>query len=500
LTQFTQLNTKSVADTVSEKIQHLILGGGLKPGEKLPSERNLAAEFNVSRMSLRQGIALLVDMGLLVVHKDGTYVCDVISPSLVEPFAHLFNWYPKALNDMLELRQLLETEAIELAIKRSCESDQKIIEFFFDRMQTAFSEGEQQVVMPAVNDFHMAIIDCSYNLALATVLRGILALLRSSYEQQPNIAHLNEFQFIQERLYQAVMSKDTAMAKKMVNRHIEILKSLYPTLEESTSNNINNKDAEQSTVNSLLIDKTISRIEHLLICGYYEAGKRMPSTKEIAKEINESEETIKTSLLLMEERSLLIKKSGQLFAVNREAQPLINDPLVHLMNTDTRIAYNVLELRILLERNSASQASKNDNIDKRNHLKSCLNKLLTEEDEYNANNNSIDDYEFHLAIADMSENLAITYLMRSLFNLLRVSISSWLALFNKEVGDISIIQNQHIDVCDSILASKPEEASEAMRAHLQYVINTMQDIYARKEREMYAQQRWRYLGNKFNLN
>lgn len=498
MTQFTQLNTKSVADTVSEKIQHLILGGGLKPGEKLPSERNLAAEFSVSRMSLRQGIALLVDMGLLVVHKDGTYVCDVISPSLVEPFAHLFNWYPKALNDMLELRLLLETEAIELAIKRSCESDQKIIEFFFERMQTAFSDGEQQI-MPAVNDFHMAIIDCSYNLALATVLRGILALLRSSYEQHPNISHLNEFQFIQERLYQAVISKDTAMAQKMVNRHIEILKSLYPTLDENKETNINGENTKEDTVNSLLLDKTISRIEHLLICGYYEAGKRMPSAKEIANEINESEETIETSLSLMEERSLLIKKSGQLFAVKREAQPLINDPLVHLMNTDTRIAYNVLELRILLERNSAFQASKNDNIDKRNHLKSCLNKLLTEEGEYNANNNSIDDYEFHLAIADMSENLAITYLMRSLFNLLRVSISSWLALFNKEVGDISIIQNQHIDVCDSILASKPEEASEAMRAHLQYVITTMQDIYARKEREMYAQQRWRYLGNKFNL-
>ncbi|MGH1487029.1 MAG: FCD domain-containing protein [Cellvibrionaceae bacterium] len=494
--QFDQINTKSVADSVSEQVKHLILGGGLKPGEKLPSERILATEFNVSRMSLRQGISLLIDIGLLEARKDGTYVCDVISPSLVGPFSQLFSWYPKALHDMLELRLLLQTKAIELAIERSCDSDKDILEFFYDRMQLAFETKKIPEIIEAVKELHLAIIDCSYNLVLATVLRGILSLLQSSLKDDIGKEHLSKYQFIQECLYKAVIQGDSGIANDMLERHIEMVKS-FSLLSSKVA--FDQLSLNEQPSQSYRIDKAVARIEHLIICQHFEASKALPDLLLLSKEVGESEDVVNAALKVLLEKDILSIEKGKLCVATNSSKPLISDPLAHLINTDWKVALDVFELRIILERNSSYQAAENENYDKRNYLKTCLSRLLANDDDYNAHSNALDDYEFHLAIADLSENLATTYLMRGLFNLLRGSISSWLALFNKEVGDISIIQRQHINICDAILANTPNNASEAMREHLQYVITTVQRIAARKERETYAQQRWRYIENKYSL-
>ncbi|MGH1427374.1 MAG: FCD domain-containing protein [Arenicella sp.] len=490
LESIAKLSTQSVADAVSNQLQQMILGGSLKPGEKLPSERALSSDFNVSRMSLRQGITLLVDTGLLIVKKDGTYVCDVISHSLVKPFEDLVKWYPQALEDMLDLRLLLETAALQLSMSRMSQSDKKVINFFYQEMQLAFSSKGKHLVMSKVTDFHLAIIDCSYNLALSTVLRGILSLTLSAYDKQPNIAHLAEFELIQTRLHQSIMHGDLDTSKEMITRHIDFIKS---------SQQGEHSDSHTDNDSSFHIDKAIARIEYLLICGHLESGEALPNKTLIAKQINEEADTVDTALTLLVERGSLTRKGDNLFANKQNKQTLINDPLVYLMDTDTRVAYDVLELRILLEQNAAAQAAKNPSSEKRSYLKNCLIKLLSHNDDPNHYANAIDDYEFHLAIADMTTNLAHSYLMRGLFNLLRASISKWLALFDKEIGDISIIQKQHMDICESILSSNPEAASEAMREHLQYVITTMRDIYARKEREIHAQQRWEYLSVKFKI-
>lgn len=494
--QFERVNTQSVADSVSNQLKHLILGGGLKPGEKLPSERSLSAEFNVARMSLRQGIARLIDVGLLEAHKDGTYVCDVISPSLIEPFSQLLNWYPKAWTDMQSLRLLLETEAVKLACQRHCDADKKTLRLFFEKTQKAFEGKDDRLLMQAIDAMHMAIVDCSYNIVLSTLLRGILSILQTHGAQQASILDREDLQFIQERLYYAVIQGDETTALRMLSRHIDTIKEAYSKTvsdQDKSSYDIENQS------NSYRIDKTRARIEHLLICQHFDLTKPLPQADQLAKDVDENVDIVSAALQAMQSSGSLQFEEGHYKTLNSSAEPLITDPLVHLMQTDARVAYDILELRIIVEKSSAYQAAQNHDAEKRRYLKTCLNRLLDDGDEYNAHNNALDDYEYHLAIADMSGNLAITYLMRGLFNLLRGSISNWLVLFNKEVGDISIIENQHIQICDTILANNADGASQAMYDHLHYVVNTMQNIEARRERAQFAEQRWRYIANKHRV-
>lgn len=491
MNKFVKVKTKTVADTVSERIQRLILGGGLKPGEKLPSERNLAAEFNVSRVSLRQGIAILEELGLLVVKKGGTYVCDVISPSLVKPFEHLFSWYPKALSDMLELRQVLEGAAAGFAAKRICDSDKKILGFYYRQMEDAIESKKESAILAASNDFHMAIADCSHNLVLATVLRGILALLESAKVQGSLLKNLELFADIQKDLYQSILEGKTDATDAAVQRNFDLYSELLVKKD-------NTKAAEEDLVNdSISTDTVAARIEHLMICGHYTSGEKLPSISELSAETRQAEKNVEQALALMESKSLLQKQGDNYYVVHEESGPIISDPLVYLMHTDDRVTYDVLELRILLEKFSASHAAKSKDESKQKYLQFRLQQLLSEKEDYQASSNAINDYEFHLAIASMSGNLALIYLMRGLFNLVRVSIDSWLSLFNEEVGDISIIEKQHIKICDNIISGDSGNASDAMRDHLEFVVVTMRDIAARKEREIYAEQRWRYLENQF---
>ena len=105
-----------LADTVAAEIEKRILEGSLKPADKLPSERALALELGVSRPSLREAIQKLVAKGLLSTrHGGGTTVTDRLEAHFSDPWQDLVKGHPLLHRDLLELRQMLESQAAQLA-------------------------------------------------------------------------------------------------------------------------------------------------------------------------------------------------------------------------------------------------------------------------------------------------------------------------------------------------------------------------------------------------
>ena len=89
---FQKINAEKLAHSVMKQIELLILRGILRPGERLPSERDLAERLGVSRPSVREALAELSDKGLLTTKAGaGVFVADVLgsafSPALVKLFA-----------------------------------------------------------------------------------------------------------------------------------------------------------------------------------------------------------------------------------------------------------------------------------------------------------------------------------------------------------------------------------------------------------------------------
>ena len=86
---FQKIKPEKLASAVADQIEKLILRGILKPGERLPSERDLAERFGVSRPSLREAITELQEKGLLSSRAgSGIFVADVLGSA----FSNALNW------------------------------------------------------------------------------------------------------------------------------------------------------------------------------------------------------------------------------------------------------------------------------------------------------------------------------------------------------------------------------------------------------------------------
>ena len=97
------------ADEVVQQIENLILEGVLRVADRLPAERELARQFDVSRPILRDALKLLEQRGLIVTrHGGGTYVADVIGEVFARPVMELIATHRKAAADYLEYRRAVE--------------------------------------------------------------------------------------------------------------------------------------------------------------------------------------------------------------------------------------------------------------------------------------------------------------------------------------------------------------------------------------------------------
>jgi len=107
--EYAKIKQERLADVIARQLEKLILEGVLNPGERLPPERELSRELDVSRPSLREALQKLEASGLLETrHGGGTYVRNTIAEAVTEPLIDVFQRHPEAALDFIELRGTLE--------------------------------------------------------------------------------------------------------------------------------------------------------------------------------------------------------------------------------------------------------------------------------------------------------------------------------------------------------------------------------------------------------
>lgn len=126
---FEPVATPRIADVIAERLARAIRDGVLAPGDRLPTEQELAREFGVGRTSVREGLQKLRAYGLVETRKGlGAFVT---TPSTEDPLADFARWTarnPAAIEKLLEARIALETVAAGLAAVRASEADREKLE------------------------------------------------------------------------------------------------------------------------------------------------------------------------------------------------------------------------------------------------------------------------------------------------------------------------------------------------------------------------------------
>ncbi|MEN9481088.1 MAG: hypothetical protein RLZZ298_2483 [Pseudomonadota bacterium] len=170
-----------ISDAVASSLERRILEGSLKPGDRLPPERELALEFGVSRPSLREAIQKLASKGMVQSRQGGgTYVTDRLESSFFDPWQEMMGAHPNLREDMLEFRRMLEGQAAEWAAERATESDLTRLEQTFNALNDAFSADDLDRRSTADIAFHQAVGEASHNALLGHLSAALLRLMHDN--------------------------------------------------------------------------------------------------------------------------------------------------------------------------------------------------------------------------------------------------------------------------------------------------------------------------------
>lgn len=226
---FTEVSHMRTADEVCAQIELLVLEGVLRVGDRLPSERELAAQLNVSRPVLRNALKALEERGLLETrHGGGTFVADVIGDVFSKTMLELIATHPKATDDYLEYRREVEAIAADFAARRATDDDKQLLTAIMERMEKAHTKEDFAEEAALDVEFHQAICECAHNVILMHTLRSCYRLLSNGAFFSRSLVYTfpgARDQLLQQHrdVYDAVMNGQPEKAAAAAARHMEFV-------------------------------------------------------------------------------------------------------------------------------------------------------------------------------------------------------------------------------------------------------------------------------------
>ena len=226
---FQRIDTEKLSHTVVRQIEELILRGILRPGERLPSERELSERLGVSRPSLREAVSELQERGLLTTKAGaGVYVAEVLGNAFSPALIRLFAAHDEAVFDYLAFRRDLEGLAATRAALSATETDLKVINTLFEKMETAHAKRNPADEAELDAQFHLAIIEASHNVIMLHMMRSMFDLLKEGvfYNRSVMFRHRNTRDILLEHhraMNDAIQARDPDAAREAVQVHLSFV-------------------------------------------------------------------------------------------------------------------------------------------------------------------------------------------------------------------------------------------------------------------------------------
>jgi GntR family transcriptional repressor for pyruvate dehydrogenase complex len=239
---FEKVTPEKLSTAVTRQIEKLILRGILRPGERLPAERELAEKLGVSRPSLREAVADLQDKGLLSTRAGaGVYVADVLGSAFSPALIRLFADHDEAVFDYIGFRRDLEGLAACRAARLASDTDLRVIQTVMDKMEAAHKKTNPADEARLDAEFHMAIIEASHNVIMLHMMRSMFQLLREGvfYNRQVMFkqrttrgALLDQHRAINT----AIQARDSRAARAAVEAHLSYVEKALSDQQKAERN------------------------------------------------------------------------------------------------------------------------------------------------------------------------------------------------------------------------------------------------------------------------
>jgi GntR family transcriptional repressor for pyruvate dehydrogenase complex len=213
---------RKVYEQVAEQLLGQIAARRLRPGDVLPSERELTESFAVGRSSIREALRMLESQGVIAAVNGGSFVvADAASP-LNSSLRLMFTMDEGAgIHDLFELRRILEVEAAALAAERH--SDQHLVEMeaAIEEMDASLSDHGGDRFIEADLRFHLAVAEATGNRLVLHSMQAVRDVVRRALMTVFVIPQSPESAVVEHRAIRAaIASGDPVRARNEMTHHL----------------------------------------------------------------------------------------------------------------------------------------------------------------------------------------------------------------------------------------------------------------------------------------
>jgi GntR family transcriptional regulator, transcriptional repressor for pyruvate dehydrogenase complex len=239
---FERVQTSRVFEEVTAQIRQMIVTGQLKPGHRLPAERELAVQLGVSRSSVREALRALEIAGLVKLSKGGaggafiaSRTSEVVVTALQDMF-HLGTITPEQLTDA---RLWIEAIVVRVAIERMGEADISLLEANVADAQRAYQTGDFEGCARISFEFHNILARATQNPVLIANVGGMINIMNHyigiigpPQSKYILLSRRRFMSFLQERSVAAAMAEMDELLRRAHRHYLSQLEKATPAAEK----------------------------------------------------------------------------------------------------------------------------------------------------------------------------------------------------------------------------------------------------------------------------
>lgn len=219
--EFAKLTRGSLYRRIVDQITEGILTGRIQPGDRLPTEAELAEQFGVSRTVVREATQALRAQGLVEITPGrGTFVTQPTVSSILVSLQLMMSLEGHSFDDLLETRRLIEVPIARLAAERAQPRNLEILQECNAGMAQSFDDAD--TYMAHDTRFHSELAHATQNTSLSVLIQPLILMLQAGRQIVVSVPGKRERSLeCHRRIYEAIVGKDGEAAAQYMREHLD---------------------------------------------------------------------------------------------------------------------------------------------------------------------------------------------------------------------------------------------------------------------------------------
>lgn len=218
------IKRQNLYEQVVEHLRRYIIENGLRPGDPLPTELELAKQLRVSRQSVREAVKVLASVGVVETRpRDGSRLREANTQNLSEHLGFLFALKGATFSELVETRIVLECAYLPLVIEKADEADFQRMEAAIDKMRA--NKENLHAFTQADMEFHQALVTATKNRVMTGFGVMLHEFFRQMLEEEGLSIRTERSSYTiadHEGIISALRKKDLSTAQQIMRRHLEV--------------------------------------------------------------------------------------------------------------------------------------------------------------------------------------------------------------------------------------------------------------------------------------